>query len=56
MAHDYHAFNQSDQALEYGEKAKRAARSGQDQEQTANLLRYIDRERQRLSVAALAVR
>ena len=56
LAYCYAQLNQSDQALEYGEKAKRAARSGQDQEQTANLLRYIDRERQRSSVAALAVR
>jgi hypothetical protein len=56
LAYCYAQLNQAEQALEYGEKAKRAARSGQDQEQTANLLRYIDRERQRASVAALAVR
>ena len=56
LAYCYAQLNRADQALEYGEKAKRAARSGQDQEQTANLLRYIDRERQRSSVAALAVR
>jgi tetratricopeptide (TPR) repeat protein len=56
LAYCYAQLNQSDEALEYGEKAKRAARSGQDQEQTANLLRYIDRERQRSSVAALAIR
>lgn len=55
LAYCYAQLNQADQALEYGEKARRAARSGQDQEQTANLLRYIDRERQRPSVAALAV-
>jgi tetratricopeptide (TPR) repeat protein len=56
LAYCYAQLNQSEQALAYGEKAKRAARSGQDQEQTASLLRYIDRERQRASVAALAVR
>jgi tetratricopeptide (TPR) repeat protein len=56
LAYCYAQLNRADQALEYGEKAKRAARTGQDQEQTANLLRYIDRERQRSSVAALAVR
>jgi tetratricopeptide (TPR) repeat protein len=56
LAYCYAQLNRADQALEYGEKAKRAARSGQDQEQTANLLRYIDRERQRSSAAALAVR
>jgi tetratricopeptide (TPR) repeat protein len=47
LAYCYAQLNQADQALAYGEKAKRAARSGEDQEQTANLLRYIDRERQR---------
>ena len=56
LAYCYAQLNQGDQALVYGHKAQRAARSGEDQEQTANLLRYIDRERQRASVAALAVR
>ena len=56
LAYCYAQLNQSERALEYCEKAKRAARSGQDQEQTANLLRYIDRERQHSSVAALTVR
>jgi tetratricopeptide (TPR) repeat protein len=56
LAYCYAQLNQADQAREYGEKAKRAARSGQDQEQTANLLRYIDRERQRSGASVLAAR
>ena len=56
LAYCYAQLNQAEQALEYGEKAKRAARSGQDQEQTSNLLRYIDRELQLASIAALTVR
>ena len=56
LAYCYAQLNQSERALEYCEKAKRAARSGQDQEQTANLLRYIERERLHSSVAALTVR
>jgi tetratricopeptide (TPR) repeat protein len=56
LAYCYAQLNQADQALVYGHKAQRAARSGEDQEQTANLLRYIDRERQGSGVSALAAR
>jgi hypothetical protein len=45
LAYCYAQLNQADRAREYAEQASRTARNPQDREQTANLLRYIDRER-----------
>jgi len=53
LAYCYAQLHQPERAFEYAEKAAHAVRNSQDEEQTANLLRYIDR--QRLSAAALAV-
>jgi tetratricopeptide (TPR) repeat protein len=53
LAYCYAQLHQPERAFEYAERASHAVRNSQDQEQTANLLRYIDRDRQRLSAAAI---
>ncbi|HEY6987470.1 MAG TPA: hypothetical protein VH369_03750 [Bryobacteraceae bacterium] len=55
LAYCYAQLHQPERAFAYAEKAAHAVRNSQDQEQTANLLRYIERDRQRLSAATLAV-
>ena len=54
LAYCYAQLHQPERAFEYAERASHSVRNSQDQEQTANLLRYIDRDRQRLSAAAIA--
>jgi lipopolysaccharide biosynthesis regulator YciM len=55
LAYCYAQLHQPERAFDYAERAAHAVRNSQDEEQTANLLRYIERDRQRLSAAALAV-
>ena len=45
LAYCYAQLNEAADALKYGEIAQRAARNTHDQEQTENLLRYIERRR-----------
>ncbi|HEY3457196.1 MAG TPA: tetratricopeptide repeat protein [Bryobacteraceae bacterium] len=56
LAYCYAQLHQPERAFEYAEKAAHAVRNSQDEEQTANLLRYIERDRQRLSAAARPIR